>query len=89
MSALRLCPSELKEKVLALLGPENTYEVSLSEAQLNSFDRHIVHKISDLETAFPLIAKALAENKRVFAGGESGATRTRTLSAHDDNVLSC
>jgi len=59
-------PSELKEKVLALLGKENTYEVSLSEPQLDTFDRHIIYKALDLESTFPIIADALADGKKVL-----------------------
>lgn len=59
-------PSELKESILALLGKEQTYEVSLTEPQLDLFDRHIIYKISDLKSTFPLIGDALANDQKVL-----------------------
>lgn len=59
-------PSQLKDRVLELLGEENTYEVSLTETQLDSFERHIVHHASDMEAAFPIIAKALKQGEKVL-----------------------
>lgn len=59
-------PRELKDKVLESLGPKQTYEVSLTEEQLDTFDRHVIHKITDLEASIPLIASALQENQKVL-----------------------
>lgn len=59
-------PGELKQKVLELLGPEQTYEVSLTEEQLDTFDRHVIHKIADLETAIPVVGSALQANQKVL-----------------------
>ena len=59
-------PSELKQKVLALLKPERTYEVALPAEQLDTFDRHVIHKVADLESTFPLIASALTDNKKIL-----------------------
>jgi len=59
-------PSDLKKKVLALLGPQQTYEISLPAEQLDTFDRHIVHKASDLESTFVLIEETLARGKKVL-----------------------
>lgn len=59
-------PSELKEKVLALLGPEQTYEISLAPEQLDTFDRHIIHKAPNLESTFPLIREALQQGQKIL-----------------------
>jgi CRISPR-associated endonuclease/helicase Cas3 len=59
-------PSSLKQKILDILGTEQTYEVELTEQQLDTFDRHEVTKIPDLNEAFPLIQQALDEGKKVL-----------------------
>jgi CRISPR-associated endonuclease/helicase Cas3 len=59
-------PSELREKVLLLLGKENTDVVTLSTAQLDNFDRHIIHKVPGLKSTFPMIDEALEHGGKVL-----------------------
>lgn len=59
-------PTELKEKILALLGQEQTYEVALPPEQLDTFDRHIIHKAAMLESVEPVIKDALAQQQKVL-----------------------
>lgn len=59
-------PSELKDRVLELLGKENVYEVSLEKSQLDTFDRHIVHKAADLQSTFFVIRDALENGQKVL-----------------------
>jgi CRISPR-associated endonuclease/helicase Cas3 len=59
-------PSELKQKVLALLGAEDTYEIALKAEQLDDFDRHIIHKATNLESTFPTIREALEKGQKVL-----------------------
>lgn len=57
-------PTVLYNKVLNLLGgTDNVYEVKLSNELLDSFDRHIIHKISGMDDAFPIL-DANIKNKR-------------------------
>lgn len=60
-------PSVLYKQLLGILGgSEMVYEVALPTNELNRFDRHIVHKISGWESAFPLIKTALEGKQKVL-----------------------
>lgn len=60
-------PSFLYDKILELLGgKENVYEVKLPDEVLSTFNRHIVHKCSDLGSVSDVLDNAIAENKKVL-----------------------
>lgn len=59
-------PSVLYYQILDLLGKENVLEVKLNNEELDQFDRHIVYKINSWESAVPIIAKAIEEDKKVL-----------------------
>lgn len=60
-------PTVLYHKLYELLGGDQTvYEVKLKEQTLQSFDRHIIHKISCIEEAQPIIDQALQEGQKVL-----------------------
>lgn len=59
-------PTDLYNKILALLGKENVYEVSLPDTQLDMFDRHIVHKKTSWENTEDIVADALKLNQKVL-----------------------
>lgn len=59
-------PTSLKKEVLQLLGKENTYEVQLTPEQLDKFNRHTIHKITDFKAAIPALKKALDNKEKVL-----------------------
>lgn len=59
-------PTDLYNKILALLGKENVYEVSLPDNQLNMFDRHIIHKRESWENTRDIVSDALKNNQKVL-----------------------
>ncbi|HEV7350260.1 CRISPR-associated helicase Cas3' [Telluribacter sp.] len=60
-------PQLLYDQLLDLMGgKEKVLEVALTEAELNSFDRHQVHKIPDWDTALPIIEKGVAQNQKIL-----------------------
>ena len=60
-------PSVLYSKVLGLLGGQSeVYEVKLSHDILKTFNRHITHKVADIESCREMIDTSLGENKKVL-----------------------
>lgn len=59
-------PSELYDNILEILGAENVYQIKLNEKTLDTFDRHMVHKLESFDDAMPVIEKALANNEKVL-----------------------
>ena len=47
-------------------GKENTYEVSLSDEVLNTFDRHIIHKADSIESLKSVIDDAIGQNQKIL-----------------------
>lgn len=59
-------PSCLYDKLLNILGGEkHVYEVKLADDQLDTYDRHIVHKIH-LDEIDSIIAKAVADDQKLL-----------------------
>lgn len=58
-------PSILYQKIKNILG-NDVLEVSLSEEELEQFNRHIIHKIDSFESAQKVILENVAENKKVL-----------------------
>jgi CRISPR-associated endonuclease/helicase Cas3 len=59
-------PTTLKERILDLLGKENVYQVNLTQEQLNSFNRHTVHKLTSCNTIHNLIRTAVNAGDKVL-----------------------
>ncbi|MDA3818559.1 MAG: CRISPR-associated helicase Cas3' [Prolixibacteraceae bacterium] len=59
-------PGILYNKIIAILGKENVYEVALTKEELKLFNRHIIHKIDNWEKADSIIGDALADQKKVL-----------------------
>ena len=60
-------PTVLYKKIFELLGGKNeVYEVSLPDEILDSFNRHIIHKVSDFASCNDIIANAIGANKKVL-----------------------
>jgi CRISPR-associated endonuclease/helicase Cas3 len=59
-------PTKLYDEVLQILGKEEVYEVTLDDTILDSFDRHIVHKLSNLDAALPLIEAAKKKKEKIL-----------------------
>lgn len=59
-------PRKLYDKILDILGKDNVYKPKLSNKDLDSFDRHIVHKIPDWSAAQPIIANAIKEKQKIL-----------------------
>ena len=60
-------PAELYNRLIVILGgKENVYEVKPDESTLDTFDRHIIHKIKALEDVEPIIAEVVANKRKIL-----------------------
>lgn len=60
-------PTVLYEKILELLGgPEAVYEVKLDATTLQSFNRHQIYKLDDMENAYDVIASAVKSHSKLL-----------------------
>jgi CRISPR-associated endonuclease/helicase Cas3 len=60
-------PFVLQKKLLRLLGGKKKVNyIKLDKDVLDTFDRHIIHKISSFEESIPIISKALSDNKKIL-----------------------
>jgi CRISPR-associated endonuclease/helicase Cas3 len=60
-------PNAMYQELLDLLGgPEATYQVRLAREQLDSYDRHIVHKLPDWAQIDALLPEAFAQKQKVL-----------------------
>ncbi len=59
-------PTLLYDQILELLGKDQVLVVKLTDAELDKFNRHTIHKIDSWERAFPFIQKAVEGNKKVL-----------------------
>ena len=60
-------PTVLYERVAALLGREQVLEVKLTDAELDTYDRHRIYKAADLETELlPTLQAAVAAGEKIL-----------------------
>ena len=60
-------PAELYKRLVEILGGSDAvYEVKLDENTLDTFDRHIIHKVNSLEDVEPVIAEAVAKKQKIL-----------------------
>jgi len=60
-------PSELYSRLTGLLGgKKNVYEVKLSDDILDSFDRHIIHKVNSMEDVDHFIEEAITNHQKIL-----------------------
>ncbi len=60
-------PTPLYERLLELLGgTERTHEVHLELAELDTYNRHRVHKLTEPDSAFSIAAKAVEKAEKVL-----------------------
>lgn len=60
-------PSELYSRLVAILGgKEKVYEVQLKEAVLDSFDRHIIHKVDSINDLDKVIEVGIANKQKIL-----------------------
>jgi CRISPR-associated endonuclease/helicase Cas3 len=59
-------PTVLYEKIIDVLGSHTVYEISLKDAVLHGYDRHIVKKTESFEDVFSIIEKAVKDKKKVL-----------------------
>ena len=60
-------PSALRNLIYDLLGGDNNvYKVELAENQLETYNRHIIHKIENDETAFEIIDKGINQKEKIL-----------------------
>lgn len=59
-------PTDLYGKILEVLGEENVCQVRLSKKELDTFDRHIIHKINNWQDADKIIKEAVKDNLKVL-----------------------
>lgn len=60
-------PTVLYNKILELLGGKSkVYEVSLPNNILETFNRHIIHKVADFESCNNIVKQAVTENKKIL-----------------------
>ncbi len=60
-------PTILYNKILELLGGiSEVYEISLSDNILQTFNRHIIHKVADFDNCKEIVDNAVMDNKKVL-----------------------
>lgn len=60
-------PTILYSRILELLGgEENVYQVKLSDKVLETFNRHIVHKVQTINDCWDIINKAIDNNSKIL-----------------------
>lgn len=59
-------PTQLKKKVIDILGPENVYEVSLNPEQLDTFNRHIIYKLAGKDDILDIACKAVDKGEKLL-----------------------
>lgn len=60
-------PTALRNLIYDLLGGENNvYKVELDENQLETYNRHIIHKIENDDNMFEIIEKGISEKEKVL-----------------------
>ncbi|MBO9202527.1 MULTISPECIES: CRISPR-associated helicase Cas3' [Niastella] len=59
-------PRKLQDNMLEILGRANVYQPKLFNVVLDTFDRHIVHKIPNWIAAQPIIKKAIEEKQKIL-----------------------
>lgn len=60
-------PSILYDTLLNLLGgSQEVYEVKLSDEQLATFDRHVIHKLNTLEEATPIVEETIRQKRKLL-----------------------
>lgn len=59
-------PSVLTNRIRAILGSEEVFEMDLTNEELDEFDRHIIHKMDTYEDTLPIIKEALLQNKKIL-----------------------
>jgi len=60
-------PAILYNQILDLLGGEmNTYQVRLPDEILDTFDRHVIHKVEDVKEIQLILQKAFASREKVL-----------------------
>ena len=58
--------SRLEDEILKIIGKEKTQYLELSETTLDTFNRHITHKLNSFEESREIIEKAVSENKKLL-----------------------
>lgn len=60
-------PAELYNRLIEIMGGSDAvYEVKLHEIILDTFDRHIIHKVNSLEDVEIIIAQAIANKQKIL-----------------------
>lgn len=60
-------PTVLYNKILELLDGENqVFQVKLPETILQTFNRHIIHKVESLDDCYGIIRKAIVNNEKIL-----------------------
>lgn len=60
-------PAELYSRLIGILGEsDSVYEVKLDEKTLDTFDRHIIHKVNSLEDVEQVIKEAIVNNQKIL-----------------------
>jgi CRISPR-associated endonuclease/helicase Cas3 len=60
-------PTVLYNRLVNILGVQNCiYEVKLSDEILDTFNRHIIHKVDSMESLNSIVDKAIAQNQKLL-----------------------
>lgn len=59
-------PSELEQKILDILGRDQTQQVELLSSVLDSFNRYIVHKVTDFYSVLPVLREAIENDQKIL-----------------------
>jgi CRISPR-associated endonuclease/helicase Cas3 len=59
-------PTDLYHKIVSILSKENVYEVSLPDKELDKFDRHTVHKLSQWDETDKIVEDAVKTDQKIL-----------------------
>lgn len=59
-------PTVLYNRIKSILGADNVLEVKLADEELDSYNRHIVHKLKDWDESWDVISDAVYNHQKVL-----------------------
>ncbi len=59
-------PTDLYNRIVQILGNENVFEVSLPKSELETFNRHTIHKLNSWDNAEHVIEEAIRADQKIL-----------------------
>ena len=82
-------PTVLIERIRAILGSDQVFELKLSDEELDKFDRHVIHKVDTYEQTLSIVKAAVDKGEKILVVANKVATaqeRYRQLKEAYPNV---